>query len=230
VSGLRRCQHRRLGWCSSSNRCTAHCTHQTGSSQCLGQHLHITAERSARRVQRNIVAANARGNIARTVVVVQHRQTLEWERHGRGSDGIRPEAPPAAVPAAAAAHPPAATAAAEREPAAPSVADIELPPHLAGYVNCGSMMLGPRETQCNAQPLQCMLLPIRTPSIGSLHDCGISVYCRRVQTNGVVPMVVDVAADDLDLPPHLLPSSRAGAESTVSRPKPPPPPPPPLAQ
>jgi hypothetical protein len=133
------------------------------------------------------------------------------------------------VHVAAAAHPPAATAAAEREPAAPSVADIELPPHLAGYVKRNSMILGPSEAQSDAQPLQCMLLPMRAPSIGSLQDYGVSACCRRLQTNGVAPMVVDVAADDLDLPPHLLPSSRAGAESTASRPKPPPPPPP-LAQ
>jgi hypothetical protein len=68
-------------------------------------------------------------------VILRHQQTLEWERHGRGSDGVRPEASPAAAPMAAVANAPAPIAAAEREPAAPLVADIELPPHLAGYVH-----------------------------------------------------------------------------------------------
>jgi hypothetical protein len=50
--------------------------------------------------------------------------------------------------------------------------------------------------------------------------------CRKVQTGGAAPMAVDMAADELDLPPHLLPGGRTGAASTASRPKPPPPPPP----
>ena len=61
------------------------------------------------------------------MIVINTEQTLEWERHGRGSEAVRPEASPAAVQAAVVAHPPATPAAAEREPAAPLVADIERP-------------------------------------------------------------------------------------------------------
>ena len=82
----------------------------------------------------------------------EYQQTLEWERHGRGSEAVRPEPLPVAGHSVALAQPPASTAAADREPAAPLVADIELPPHLAG---CAAS-LNSLHRHDPVQHLQCM--------------------------------------------------------------------------
>jgi hypothetical protein len=78
------------------------------------------------------------------------RQTLEWERHGRASDAVRPEVSPAPLHTATLAQP---------HLASPAAADIELPPHLAGCKCCALSFLafGHREFGGAGKFVSCVL-------------------------------------------------------------------------